>query len=895
MNLRPHVSCVMPTRNRRRFVPQAISCFLRQDYAPRELVIIDDGEQGADDLVPGDERIRYMRSAKPLSLGARRNLGCSASRGDVIMHWDDDTWYSACRISSQVAQLHRSAADAGVLDGLLHYQPVTGRVWRCEDPLVSPAHLHAGTLAYRRTCWQVHPFTERVDADGEFLHAIPRERVAVDDGVSLAVALLHSTGMRTVNPSDPRWRPRPFHEVGELLQGDLQFYAGLPRSAATAGDRLVPLPVTLAATFMVYDGYGSMAEYLALGMARAGAGVQIAPFRMDSVSTSAEFQQMLERSRPDATGTVLCHAWWGENLARFGSARDLFIKTVWETSRLPADWPDRLNHATAVIVPSPFNARVFRESGVRVPIEVVPEGVDPQVYQWQKRAPERGLTTLVVGVFAPRKNLREAVAAWKLAFASDSDARLILKARFQLEPYVPDDPRIRVVDANEPTRGIAHWYRQADVLLALGNEGFGLPAVEAMAAGLPVVALDAEAQADTCADAAGLILPVRPARWEPVTGPQFGPCGVRAIPDIEDAARQLRWVAEHRQEAADIGRRASAWAHEHRNVWDMGPAVVEVLERHVRAPRPLRRMFALWSPACADGGEVSLYVDQISRLRTPMRVFTRVPAFWRAQALLIQHAPGLFDQSELRREIEKARRTGMRVAITEHVVARQADAWEQEADVLVALTAAGAARLRERWRGKRVELMPVGCLPWRAARGTPSGRTIATLGTPARECGALELLRAVRDLRDVQLVVFGVPPSEDDGWWTEASRGLPVRHADTPREAEALANRLGEEADVVVLWHDESDAALTSQAARVALASGLPVLASPTSTFADVAAATLQPADLVAGLDELFSHAEARRVAVEAARRHCEEASWARLASEYETFWRTLAALPVGN
>jgi hypothetical protein len=28
-----------------------------------------------------------------------------------------------------------------------------------------------------------------------------------------------------------------------------------------------------------------------------------------------------------------------------------------------------------------------------------------------------------------------------------------------------------VVDSEEPTRGMAHWYRQADVLLALGNEG----------------------------------------------------------------------------------------------------------------------------------------------------------------------------------------------------------------------------------------------------------------------------------------------------------------------------------------------------------------------------------------------------------------------------------------
>ena len=39
----PLVSCIMPTYNRREFVPLAIRYFLRQDYANKELIIIDDG------------------------------------------------------------------------------------------------------------------------------------------------------------------------------------------------------------------------------------------------------------------------------------------------------------------------------------------------------------------------------------------------------------------------------------------------------------------------------------------------------------------------------------------------------------------------------------------------------------------------------------------------------------------------------------------------------------------------------------------------------------------------------------------------------------------------------------------------------------------------------------
>ena len=38
------VSCLMPTADRRRYVPGAIASFLAQDYEPRELIVLDDGQ-----------------------------------------------------------------------------------------------------------------------------------------------------------------------------------------------------------------------------------------------------------------------------------------------------------------------------------------------------------------------------------------------------------------------------------------------------------------------------------------------------------------------------------------------------------------------------------------------------------------------------------------------------------------------------------------------------------------------------------------------------------------------------------------------------------------------------------------------------------------------------------
>jgi glycosyltransferase involved in cell wall biosynthesis len=59
---KPLVSCLMPTADRREFIPCAIRCFKNQDYENLELIILDDGEQEIRDLIPSDPRIRYIQS-----------------------------------------------------------------------------------------------------------------------------------------------------------------------------------------------------------------------------------------------------------------------------------------------------------------------------------------------------------------------------------------------------------------------------------------------------------------------------------------------------------------------------------------------------------------------------------------------------------------------------------------------------------------------------------------------------------------------------------------------------------------------------------------------------------------------------------------------------------------
>jgi glycosyltransferase involved in cell wall biosynthesis len=346
--------------------------------------------------------------------------------------------------------------------------------------------------------------------------------------------------------------------------------------------------------FAVYAGFASMNEYLVRGLHRAGARVSLAPHLLDLTGTSAEFQRIWAGSRPHLAGPVLYTSWIRPDLAAWART-ELYIHSMYEASRLPRGWAEQLNRARAVIAPTSFVADAFRASGVRVPVEVVPDGIDPAAYPLVTRPARPGVTTLVVSAvynrlygipgLADRKHLPQAITAWQQAFEGDPDARLILKCRWGRREDFPDDPRITLVARDERSRGIAHWYGQADVLLALGSEGFGLPLIEGMATGLPVIALDSEGQSDVCRDAAGLVLAVPPAGFEAHWHEGQEPCGIRGVPGADDVAKQLRWVAEHRDEATGLGRAASAWVHRHRSVWSYGPGVLAAIGQHTRRPR----------------------------------------------------------------------------------------------------------------------------------------------------------------------------------------------------------------------------------------------------------------------------------------------------------------------
>ena len=219
----------MPTYNRRRFVSQSICYFLRQDYPARELIIVDDGSDAMADLVPKDERIRYVRLDKRHSVGAKRNLAGEASRGQLIAHWDEDEWYAPNRLSLQVAELLSSEKDVCGTSERLFYHLTAEQAWLYRGyPSDGRPWLADSTLLYRRSAWKAHPFPERnVGQESAFVWQLVPERLHAIANSSLSVSIIHQHNTAAKSLRGPRWQRRPLREVTQLLAAEQDFYEAL--------------------------------------------------------------------------------------------------------------------------------------------------------------------------------------------------------------------------------------------------------------------------------------------------------------------------------------------------------------------------------------------------------------------------------------------------------------------------------------------------------------------------------------------------------------------------------------------------------------------------------------------------------------------------------------------
>jgi len=176
--------------------------------------------------------------------------------------------------------------------------------------------------------------------------------------------------------------------------------------------------------------------------------------------------------------------------------------TMLEVDRLPTSWVEQANQMDELWTPTAWGAEVFRRSGVRRPVHVVPLGVDTD--RFRPAAPRDRLQdrTIFLSVFewSARKGWDLLLRAYRAAFQPTDPVLLLLK----IDCRVPATNPMREIAASLPVPSppvgliynqplaaaqLAELYQSADCfVLPTRGDGWGMPILEAMACGIPATA-----------------------------------------------------------------------------------------------------------------------------------------------------------------------------------------------------------------------------------------------------------------------------------------------------------------------------------------------------------------------------------------------------------------------
>lgn len=157
----------------------------------------------------------------------------------------------------------------------------------------------------------------------------------------------------------------------------------------------------------------------------------------------------------------------------------------WE-STLPLfkSWYDRLDRLDEIWVTSEWVRSVVSDWGYNA--NVYEHGID-KIWTPKRRVADDKVRFLFMGLEALRKGGLEAIRAFNVAFQGIDDVELILKTQeSQMDSFLP---KIRIVDHNMPEVELVRLFHDCHVFVApTYGEGFGLPALDAAATGMPVIA-----------------------------------------------------------------------------------------------------------------------------------------------------------------------------------------------------------------------------------------------------------------------------------------------------------------------------------------------------------------------------------------------------------------------
>lgn len=253
--------------------------------------------------------------------------------------------------------------------------------------------------------------------------------------------------------------------------------------------------------------------------------------------------------------------------------------TMVENTKIGGEWVKQCNEMDAILVPSKYLVKVFKDNGVKVPVYSVKQGVNTKNYQYIDRPQRDTFTFGTVGYLDDRKNWQALVQAFMSEFDKNEPVRLILKnSNPNFGYWTPNDDRIKIVNKRYDLEEMNRLYYYMDCFVFPSRaEGAGQPPREAMCTGLPVIMTNWSGLADICDEKYNY--PIDPVAIDvPDTRGEEQP-GFQARIDVQELMYWMRYVYEHREEAKQKGKDACDWMNREWT-WDKcAESTVELLKK----------------------------------------------------------------------------------------------------------------------------------------------------------------------------------------------------------------------------------------------------------------------------------------------------------------------------
>jgi glycosyltransferase involved in cell wall biosynthesis/tetratricopeptide (TPR) repeat protein len=354
------------------------------------------------------------------------------------------------------------------------------------------------------------------------------------------------------------FRPQPRSErarPGVILKGPLFAHSGHARINREIGQALVNSPDLDAG--LELSGHNSVQSLL--------------------LPRGERLRKALDR-QPGRLDLTIRHQWPPD--FRRPRAGKLACIIPWEHRAVPLRWVEQIEkNVDELWVPSDFVRSAFVAGGVQAQrLCTIPYGVNVDTFRPEGRRwrPEgtRDFIFLFVGGTIRRKGIDLLLQAYDDAFSSDDDVTLIVKDAGSQNFYQhnnllsqvlnlagqPSSPHLVTIGKNMDDEELAALYRGCDVfVLPYRGEGFGMPLIEAMACGKPVITTAEGPSRDFCLSENSYLIPAREVQI-PDPPPPLGELSGAFTwfePDAGELARSLRHVYEHREEAIERGRAAA--------------------------------------------------------------------------------------------------------------------------------------------------------------------------------------------------------------------------------------------------------------------------------------------------------------------------------------------------